>query len=727
MILGHFEIIGSDCEIKSLKVNENQRSETLASQESCNGNSTNGSATIELNQIGAKNRANHKTNDQEEERRSQLDENCAQNQKIGVDMESETSTKDIPRGRVPGSTASPTSPRPDPAQTHTVTQEGGRRTSDEGVATLPSDDVTGRGRSPDVAWRVKSVQPEAWSSCGAPGTQGCRSKGEIKNHDQKDTRGAGDSKNDVELMTMNQNGMSTNPIDGDGQTKLADVSPIRVNAVTPIGQSAPESSQQPAISGADPTVQHTQPAGNSSTPSDDQHEWDELTFRRRVEAALLAQKVALDDKQRDQLLELLVKHKDLWIAKKLGRMDFEYDIEIPSWVNPTKAPDRRWSKKETEQIKSEIDSLLKKDFIEPARSPWASRLVLVTKPDGSTRVCVDYRGVNKVTINDAYPTPRIEHILEKLNGNVFFSTFDCEKGYYQVGLSERTKNVSAFVCPFGQFRWTKMPFGLKNAPAVFQRLMDLILTGLSWECCMVFFDDIVVFSKTWEDHVRDLDMVFTTLGKAGMTLNFKKSVFAQQQLVYLGFLVNHEGLRPNPRKAEAVQAIPVPKNVGDLRTFLGMTSYFRRFILNYARVAKPLNELVRKGSGQRKDPSSIESHWKDEHQQAFEKLKAALVSDTMLIFPDLAKEFVLECDASDGALGAVLLQKDNEGRLRPVEYASRLLSPREQRWTVTEREGLASVWGVRQFRHYLHCQRFKLIMDHSAITCTMNQVNRKAA
>ena len=221
MILGHFEVIGSDCEIKSLKVNENQRSETLASQESCNGNSTNGGATIELNQIGAKNRANHKTNDQEEERRSQLDENCAQNQKIGVDMESETSTKDIPRGRVPGSTASPTSPRPDPAQTHTVTQEGGRRTSDEGVATLPSDDVTGRGRSPDVAWRVKSVQPEAWSSCGVPGTQGCRSKGEIKNHDQKDTRGAGDSKNDVELMTMNQNGMSTNPIDGDGQTKLA--------------------------------------------------------------------------------------------------------------------------------------------------------------------------------------------------------------------------------------------------------------------------------------------------------------------------------------------------------------------------------------------------------------------------------------------------------------------------------------------------------------------------
>ena len=156
-----------------------------------------------------------------------------------------------------------------------------------------------------------------------------------------------------------------------------------------------------------------------------------------------------------------------------------------------------------------------------------------------------------------------------------------------------------------------------------------------------------------------------------------------------------------------------------------MTSYFRRFILNYARVAKPLNELVRKGSGQRKDPSLIESHWKDEHQQAFEKLKAALVSDTMLIFPDLAKEFVLECDASDGALGAVLLQKDNDGRLRPVEYASRLLSPREQRWTVTEREGLASVWGVRQFRHYLHGQRFKLITDHSAITYMMNQVDPK--
>ena len=607
-----------------------------------------------------------------------------------------------------------------------MTQEKGGRTLDE-VEKNPNQGVAlVGGHSTDVAWREKSMQPEVRSGSGELGTlESCRSKGENQIHDGNDACVAENS-NKAESMEMDQTFVVVD-LDGVGdQTSISDGTNIQINAVQPIGQAPPNNAHQPAInSERSPTSHNTQLDAQIPKSVDDQHEWDEHTFRNRVEASLLAQKVNLGDNQRDQLLQLLVKHKDLWIAKKLGRMDFEYDIEIESWTNPTKAHDRRWSKAETEQIKAEIDSLLAKDFIEPARSPWASRLVLVTKPDGSTRVCVDYRGVNKVTITDAYPTPRIEHILEKLSGNVFFSTFDCEKGYYQVGLTERTKNVSAFVCPFGQYRWTKMPFGLKNAPAVFQRLMDLILTGLSWECCMVFFDDIVVFSKSWEDHVRDLDMVFTTLGKAGMTLNFRKSVFAQQQLVYLGFLVNHEGLRPNPKKSEAVQSIPVPKNVGDLRTFLGMTSYFRRFILNYARVAKPLNELVRKGSGRRKDPSSIESHWTVEHQQAFEKLKAALVSENMLIFPDLAKEFVLECDASDGALGAVLLQKDNEGRLRPVEYASRLLSPREQRWTVTEREGLASVWGVRQFRHYLHGQRFKLITDHSAITYMMNQIDPK--
>ena len=242
---------------------------------------------------------------------------------------------------------------------------------------------------------------------------------------------------------------------------------------------------------------------------------------------------------------------------------------------------------------------------------------------------------------------------------------------------------------------------------------------------MVFFDDIVVFSKTWDDHLRDLDAVFATLGKAGMTLNFRKSTLAQQQLVYLGYLVSHDGIKPNPRKVEAVQSISVPKNVGELRTFLGMTSYFRRFILNYARVAKPLNELVRKGSGKKKDTSSLASYWGTEHQSAFEKLKASLVSDNLLMFPDLSKEFTLECDASDGALGAVLLQKDDEGKFRPVEYASRLLSPREQRWSVTEREGLASVWGVQQFRHYLHGNRFKLVTDHSAITYMMKQPDPK--
>ena len=732
MILGHFEVLNADFAVKALRTGHPPADALNLVNHDATGNDLNIDAThaqtnqpddqkdqtSELNQISELNESNQMANGTEQHSRK-------------IDTRNETPKIELPQQGGQRCTAAATSFGQDPAQTHMVTQDRRVHAPDE-VGDNPYQGVALRGGHPiDVAWHVMGVQPGVSNSRSARGTLS-RSNGNFKDQKHEEPQVANEEpqvatiskQGDVVPIAVNHTDVLTDLEGREFHQPGAQADSVNVNAVTPINQ--PDSANPTkALNDQAQTCKDNKDKFSAPKTGDDQHEWDEQTFRQRVEAALVAQKVAIDDHQRAQLIELLCKHKDLWIAKELGKINYEYDIEIPSYVNPTKASDRRWSKKDTDQIKEEIESLLKKGFIEPARSPWASRLVLVTKPDGSTRVCVDYRGVNSVTITDAYPTPRIEHVLERLNGNIFFSTFDCEKGYYQVGMTERTKNVSAFVCPFGQYRWTKMPFGFKNAPAVFQRLMDLILSGLSWECCMVFFDDIVVYSKTWDDHVRDLDTVFSTIGKAGMTLNFRKSVFAQQQLVYLGYLVSQDGLKPNPRKVDAVQAIQVPKTVSDLRTFLGMTSYFRRFILNYARVAKPLNELIRKGSGRRNDTTSIVANWGKEQQDAFEKLKSALISDNMLIFPDLSKEFTLECDASDGALGAVLLQKDAEGKHRPVEYASRLLSPREQRWSVTEREGLASVWGIQQFRHYLHGQRFKLVTDHSAITYMMKQVDPK--
>ena len=647
---------------------------------------------------------------------------------------------------VPGDTIAPKDPRQGPA-TNMVTQDRGRRTSDEGVATVRIDIVVGTGRSPDVAWHGRSEQPEVRSGNGELGTIG------KKNENEKKALGAED---DMKALGAVFERKALGAMEGIGEEGVLEKAPVRETDMevcegmleceggtadkrqqsvtsTPRLQTtvddlmAAVSAVVFSTKNSDMETDEREQTRSTTQPTtqDDQHSWDEVTFRERMELMLTKANTTLNPKQRDQLMAILIKHKDLWIKNKLGNLDFDYDIEVASYQNPIKSADRRWSVEENNLIRKEIETLLDKKFIEPARTPWASRLVLVPKPDGTTRVCVDYRQLNKVTITDAYPTPRVEHVLERLNGNKFFSTFDCEKGYYQVGLTDRTKDITAFTSPMGLFKWTKMPFGLKNAPAVFQRLMDLVLAGLSWQCCMVFFDDIVVFSKSWEDHIRDLDLVFSNLRSAGMTLNFKKSVFAQTELVYLGYLVSADGMKPNPRKVSAVQDFKAPTNVADLRTFLGMTSYFRKFILNYARVAKPLNELVRKGTGKRRDQTQIIQSWGEEEQNAFDKLKRALTSETTLHFPDLRKPFVLECDASDVAIGAVLLQRDDNNNLRPVEYASRLLSPRETRYSVTEREGLGAVWGVKQFRHYLHGQKFKLVTDHSAIRYMMTQLDPK--
>jgi hypothetical protein len=235
----------------------------------------------------------------------------------------------------------------------------------------------------------------------------------------------------------------------------------------------------------------------------DQHAWTEEQFRSRVTQTLEGYG-DLNEEQRVQMTELLLKHRHLWISKNLGAVDFVYDVEVPDHVNPIKMRDARRSVKDNEIIKAEVDKLLAGGYIEPANSPWSARLVLVPKPDGTTRVCVDYRQLNKVTLTDAYPTPRTDHVIEKLGGFKYFTSMDCEKGYYQVRLSDKAKPKTAFTCATGQYQWVRMPFGLKNAPAVFQRLMDFVLAGLSWQCCMVFLDDVVVFSKTWEDHLRDL-------------------------------------------------------------------------------------------------------------------------------------------------------------------------------------------------------------------------------
>ena len=434
----------------------------------------------------------------------------------------------------------------------------------------------------------------------------------------------------------------------------------------------------------------------------------------------------LSEEQRKQMIGLAVKYHDVLVADARGRVKgFEYDIEVPPWHPPLKQPDRRWSVAELKTMKFEIEEYLKDGYIEPAQGPWASRLVMVKKPDGRMRMCVDYRKVNEITIPDAYPAPRIDHALDALMGKKWFSIIDLQKGYYQIPLSERSKEITAFACPFGFFQWTGMPMGLKNAPASFQRMMDKCLAGLAWQSCMVYLDDIVVFSQDWDTHLRHVAEVLQRLRDVGVTCNLRKCQFARQELKYLGHVISGDTVRPNPEKVEAVKEFPVPTTVAQLRTFLGMTSYFREFIRDYAKMAAPLTGLLKEGTGRRRDVTNLEGRWGPGEQDAFVGLRDALASDGVLAQPDLSKPFVVVCDASAYAVGAMLAQVDEEGKERPVEYASKVMSPAERNYNATEREGLAVVYAVERFRHYLHGTPFVVVTDHAALKHIVHNPNPK--
>ena len=245
-------------------------------------------------------------------------------------------------------------------------------------------------------------------------------------------------------------------------------------------------------------------------------------------------------------------------------------------------------------------------------------------------------------VRDAYPPPHLEQTLDRLAGAKYFSSLDAEKGYYQINMTERAKKLSAFRCPFGFFQFVKMPFGLMNAGAVFQRTMAHILKDLMWKCCMVYVDDIVVFSTTWEEHMTHVDAVLTALRDAGLTLNFKKCELGRDELLYLGFVISAAGIRPNPAKVAAIKAFAVPGSKTEVRSFLGATGQFRKFIRNYGMIARPLTRICGENAG---------TLWKggtamqEEQRKAFRALQELGSSDEVFKYPDYRTPFLLVCDA----------------------------------------------------------------------------------
>lgn len=416
----------------------------------------------------------------------------------------------------------------------------------------------------------------------------------------------------------------------------------------------------------------------------------------------------LDDAQSAKLQELLVAYNDVFQPPTgLGNAaNVRHSIQLLEGTKPIQSAPYRYPPSGLKIIEEHTAKMLKQGICRESRSPWASPVVLIPKKGGEIRFCVDFRKLNAVTVRDAFPLPRIDTLLDALRGNMWFSTLDLVSGYWQIPIEDDVREKTAFVTHEGLYEFTVMPFGMSNAPATFQRAMNAALAGLTWKLCLVYLDDIIVFSHTLDEHLDALRQVFDRLRAARLFASPKKCVFAVQKIKYLGHYVDHLGISVDPAKVEAVLNFPTPENVAGVRSFLGLSGYFRKFVRNYATRAAPLVNLTHE---------NVQLVWSAECQAAFEDLKAALASAPVLRHPDFAKPFLVDTDASNVGLGAVLLQTRKEGEENAIAYASRTLQRGERKWSARELEALAIVWACELFRPYVLGSKFTVRSDHCSL------------
>lgn len=419
----------------------------------------------------------------------------------------------------------------------------------------------------------------------------------------------------------------------------------------------------------------------------------------------------LNDVERDALLPVLEEFKSLFCPKETPPATdiIQHHISTgsakPIYQKPYRTPHHQ-----KPLVENFVREQLEAGIIEPSESPWSSPVVIVPKKstDGmgpKYRFCVDFRRLNAVTIPDVYPIPNIVDTLDHLGGCTYFTTLDLTSGYYQIPMHPESRSKTGFIVESGHYEYTRMPFGLRNAPATFQKMMDGVLRGLKPSQCMVYLDDVIIFSNGVKEHAERLRRVFEKLREAKLSLKFDKCNFALSEVKYLGHIISRTGVHPDPEKIEAVQNFPIPSNVKELQSFLGLSNYYRRFVNGYAVLARPLTRLLKKGTA---------FMWSPDCQEAINNLKDALTRSPVLVYPDFSKPFILSTDASNFAIGAVLSQ-ECDGEEHPCAYASRQLSSPEVSYATTEKELLAVVWGVSHFRCYLYGRKFKIITDHAAL------------
>ena len=435
------------------------------------------------------------------------------------------------------------------------------------------------------------------------------------------------------------------------------------------------------------------------------------------------------EQQEVRLQQLLNRHRRVFADgdDKVGYTDLvQHRIRLTDDI-PVVQPYRAIPPSQYAEVREHLKTLLRNDIIRESYSPYAAPIVIVRKKNGDMRMCVDYRRINMKCVRDAFPLPRIEESFDALAGAKYFSTLDLLSGYHQIAIDPSDRHKTAFVTQGGHYEFNRLPFGLSNAPATFQRLMQATMSEYMLDFVLIYLDDILVFSKTFEEHLDQLDKVLTKLGQAGLTLKTSKCHFLRKEVTYLGHTISANGVACESDKTSAVSNWPTPTTGKELRSFIGFVSYYRRFVKGFSQIAGPLHDLVNQtvGSGQQTSRgksrnTSITDQWTTAHQCAFERLKSAVTSSSALGYADYARPFQLEVDASHDGLGAILSQRQPDGEMRVIAYASRRLHGAERSeagYSSMKLELLALKWAMTdKFAHYLIGSKCVVLTDNNPLT-----------
>ena len=418
--------------------------------------------------------------------------------------------------------------------------------------------------------------------------------------------------------------------------------------------------------------------------------------------------------QRKELAEVITQYREVFPDVPSKTNLIEHDVDVGDSA-PIKQHPYRVSPMKKELLDQEVQYMLKNDIIEESQSNWSSPCILVPKHDGGFRFCTDFRKVNDKTKSDSFPIPRIADCIDQIGNAKFVSTFDMLKGYWQVPLTQRAREISAFVTPSGLYQYKVMPFGMKNAPATFQRMVNKLVRDI--DGCEGCIDDVVIYSDNWSDHIRQIKRFFQIMREAKLTINLMKSEFGKATVKYLGHIVGQGQVRPLDAKIQTIAKFPIPTSRKELARFLGMAGYYRNFCLNFSEIAAPLTNLLSK---------KVKFVWTDDCQLAFDRVKLLLQKSPVLKSPDYEKPFKLIIDSSDVGTGSVLAQEASDGLDHPVSYFSKKFLKYQKNYSVVEKETLGLVLALEHFDVYLGSTPFKIKVytDHNPLTFLKTMKNK---